>query len=369
MRTEREILRKAAAYFAQETIRSAASGSSPSTETPTASSGSVESWESHDRGWTPGRPRFMRQRSVNDAELARGDHRDLPPVALHLWRSSRAHRASSGPLAKRCGPQTGRSLDAGYRQLVGVHARRQWHTGPSRHCAGSGSGGPQLQPEGPGPIVGRGRHPVPHRARVAVLGGGDELWSRRVVGWSMDTSVTAALVCDALVMVASWTTSHPVGGRSGRPRCRSAGMAVLKASSGYPFLTKVEKGSDAARGRHRRLGGSTGRRVRARTAREVGPLGDGAQRDAARAGVRLRRRSGAFRASKSSPACCCGPKGWRPAGSRRSALLPSLSPSPTWIPSVAGPAAAVADNLRAVDAALAHEGPLTVEELWRGTGS
>jgi hypothetical protein len=29
LRTEREILRKAAAYFAQETIRSAASGSSP----------------------------------------------------------------------------------------------------------------------------------------------------------------------------------------------------------------------------------------------------------------------------------------------------------------------------------------------------
>ena len=55
LRTERDILRKAAAYFAQETIRSAASGSSPSTETPTASSGSVESWESRDRGSTPGR--------------------------------------------------------------------------------------------------------------------------------------------------------------------------------------------------------------------------------------------------------------------------------------------------------------------------
>src|SRR5258706_8074886 len=39
LRTEREILRKAAAYFAQETIRSAASGSLPSTETPMASSG------------------------------------------------------------------------------------------------------------------------------------------------------------------------------------------------------------------------------------------------------------------------------------------------------------------------------------------
>ena len=55
LRTEREILRKAAAYFAQETIRSAASGSSPSTETSMASSGSVESWESRDRGSMPGR--------------------------------------------------------------------------------------------------------------------------------------------------------------------------------------------------------------------------------------------------------------------------------------------------------------------------
>jgi transposase len=54
LRTGREILRKAAAYFAQETIRSAASGSSPSTDTSTASSGSVGSWESRDRGSTPG---------------------------------------------------------------------------------------------------------------------------------------------------------------------------------------------------------------------------------------------------------------------------------------------------------------------------
>jgi transposase len=55
LRTEREILRKAAAYFAQETIRSAASGSSPSTEAPTASSGSVASLGSHAQGSTPGR--------------------------------------------------------------------------------------------------------------------------------------------------------------------------------------------------------------------------------------------------------------------------------------------------------------------------
>src|SRR5918995_844154 len=58
--TERGIPRKGAPYFAQETIRSGACGSSPSTATSTASSGSVGSWESRDRDSTPGsggRPR------------------------------------------------------------------------------------------------------------------------------------------------------------------------------------------------------------------------------------------------------------------------------------------------------------------------
>jgi transposase len=64
LRTEREILRKAAAYFAQETIRSTASGSSPSTEASMASSGVVESWESHGRGSTRGQAaRYRRGRS------------------------------------------------------------------------------------------------------------------------------------------------------------------------------------------------------------------------------------------------------------------------------------------------------------------
>lgn len=55
LKLEKEILRKAAAYFAQETIRSAASDSSPTTVTPTASSGSAGSWRSPDQASTPGR--------------------------------------------------------------------------------------------------------------------------------------------------------------------------------------------------------------------------------------------------------------------------------------------------------------------------
>src|ERR687898_89470 len=144
LRTEREILRKAAAYFAQETIRSAASGSSPSTDTSTASSGSVGSWESRDRGSTPGsggRPR-------------------------------RGRRARSPALA------TGRPDAVLAPDLV----QRNFNpTGPDRLWAGDVT---QFR-TGEGWL---------HLAAVI------DLWSRRVVGWAMGTTANAELVTDALVL-------------------------------------------------------------------------------------------------------------------------------------------------------------------------
>ena len=71
-------------------------------------------------------------------------------------------------------PQTGRSADADPSAGRGA-CPTTVATRPSRHRAGAGSGRSGLQPDRPGPALGRGCHPVPHRRRLAARRRGDRL--------------------------------------------------------------------------------------------------------------------------------------------------------------------------------------------------
>ena len=98
---------------------------------------------------------------------------------------------------------------------------------------------------------------------------------------------------------------------------------------------------------------------------EVGPLGNGAQRDAARA-------EGVLTASavQHVPGLEVAARLSLRAEGLASSRIEAINAPAELVAvadvdrSVVGPAASVADNLRAVDAALAHEGPLTTEDLW-----
>src|SRR5713226_5789456 len=83
LRTEREILRKAAAYFAQETVRSAASGSSTSTRRLRRQAALSSPWSLAFRVLRLGGPAAI---GAGDPRprVDRGDHRGPSAVAPHL---------------------------------------------------------------------------------------------------------------------------------------------------------------------------------------------------------------------------------------------------------------------------------------------
>jgi len=120
LRTEREILRKAAAYFAQETVRSAASGSSTSTETLTASSGSVESLESRVRGFYAWAARPASARAIGDADFT-AVIVEVHDRSRRTYGAPRVH-AELRRLEQRCSRKRVARLMR-LSGLVGVHAR------------------------------------------------------------------------------------------------------------------------------------------------------------------------------------------------------------------------------------------------------
>jgi putative transposase len=86
------------------------------------------------------------------------------------------------------------------RGLVGVHARRRWRRGRPDVAPAPDLVGRNFNPQGPDRLwaadVTQFRTDEGWLHVAAVI----DWWSRRVVGWAMNISVTAELVSDALVM-------------------------------------------------------------------------------------------------------------------------------------------------------------------------
>jgi len=87
--------------------------------------------------------------------------------------------------------------------LVGVHARRKWRKAKPGDAVAPDLVNRDFNPIGPDQVwaadVTQFRTAEGWLYLAAVL----DLWSRRVLGWSMGTSATAELVSDALVMAAT----------------------------------------------------------------------------------------------------------------------------------------------------------------------
>jgi putative transposase len=102
-------------------------------------------------------------------------------------------------IGRRCGRKRVARLMRAH-GLVGVHARRRWRRGRLDVAAAPDLVARNFNPKGPDRLwaadVTQFRTDEGWLHLAAVI----DLWSRRVVGWAMDHTVTAALVSDALVM-------------------------------------------------------------------------------------------------------------------------------------------------------------------------
>jgi hypothetical protein len=85
-------------------------------------------------------------------------------------------------------------------QLVGVHARRRWRRGRPDAALAPDLVERNFDPTGPDRLWAGDVTQFPTGEGWLHLAAVIDLWSRRVVGWAMGTTVNAELVSDALVM-------------------------------------------------------------------------------------------------------------------------------------------------------------------------
>jgi putative transposase len=84
--------------------------------------------------------------------------------------------------------------------LVGVHARRRWRQGRPDVAPAADLVNRDFTPRGPDQVWAADVTQFRTQAGWLHLAGVIDLWSRRVVGWSMSNSPTSELVTDALLM-------------------------------------------------------------------------------------------------------------------------------------------------------------------------
>jgi putative transposase len=134
---------------------------------------------------------------VNDTELVE------VIVEIHhrsrcTYGAPRVH-AELARLGRRCGIKRVARLmrTAG---LVGVHARRRWRNGRPDVAPAPDLVDRDFSPSGPDQVWAADVTQFRTHEGWLHLAGVIDLWSRRVVGWSMGTSPNSELVTDALVM-------------------------------------------------------------------------------------------------------------------------------------------------------------------------
>jgi putative transposase len=87
--------------------------------------------------------------------------------------------------------------------LVGVHSRRRWRRGGTGEATAPDLVQRDFNPAGPDQVWAADVTQIRTGEGWLFLAAVLDLWSRRVLGWSMGTSATAELVSEALVMAAS----------------------------------------------------------------------------------------------------------------------------------------------------------------------